>query len=310
MEILYELREKSAYVSGFEGTGVSFTVPDKVLIDDNYYVVRGVAKKALLGCVGLRNISLPGTVAKIEDWAFSGCAHLEKFVVRATEEKDSEPINIEFGRGVFDKCALLRDMLIGYGDSDDRSVLLAVTVNRLPADYILKNITASDEDFFKSWDLALSTFLNNSDFDGSDAACPSGEEDISYDYLGSIDGEMPSENSAFVDDVRENKAYLCLLRLKYNRFISSETEKKCRDYMAGTHNLDGRQSAWQVIKKYFSDNRDYINLFLDETKPDNKKVEELLSELGDNHALCKSILIGFGKDEKSGEGDFFSDFSL
>lgn len=299
---LYEIDEdkKEIVICGFEGSDSRVKIPDFLLADKEYKLTK-VGKKAFLGAKFLKEISLPKTVEMFEDWAFAGCNHLERIIIRG--DSSNSVIRPTFGKGVFESCEALESILLGYEEEDDFSILLGAAIWRLPAPYLFMDPELGNESWFASWDRSLENYLRQKDDDGYTDRVLCGEEDISYDGIGSVDGELLSDGTNFLIETRKRKCILCFLRLKACLNLSEEKKQIFVEYIK-THN-----EAWLVLKDELKGKIEYLKLFAELGGIDISKIDDMLIDLGEDYAEGKAYLIRY-KQDNSGGNDFFSNLLL
>jgi len=292
--LLCEINEdgQSVTVTGFEGLNAKLEVPDSVEAEGKRFLVKSIGRKAFLGCKGLKEVKLSNQVENIDDWGFSQCIHLVR--VEALGEK------LSFGKNVFEGCNRLEAIEIN-GGGEDTARLLAAAVCRLPAAYLLTDNDKGSDEWFKRFDLCLKAFLDRDDFEGYSDRALCGEEDISYDGIGSVDGELLGESESYLREVGKNKAGLVLLRLKYCKAAEEDTIERLKSYVNqhafGTKN----PSAWNAIKEDYKNDTEYLKLYLDVTNPTAETIGLMLENMGSDMAQAKAFLI------KRTEGDRKSD---
>ena len=291
-------------VTGYEGAGSRLTVPATVKPEDGSGAlpVTAIDKKAFLGLRGLRDITLPATVADIGDWALSQCIHL----TNVTIEKGGRPT---FQRGVFEGSERIESIRLSEFDDDDMPYLLAATVKRLPAAYLLRDKDIGTAVWYDKWDLALSSFLKLDDYEGFTDRALCGEEDISYDGVGMVDGEMPGESTEYLKEVGRNKCYLCLLRLMHDNNLTDEFRAALCEYVTARAKGRGTGSAWSLFKEEFKDNKEYLELYLDTIKPTTEEIDAMLRDLGDDMATAKAYILKASSNHDK-KDSFFDELSL
>lgn len=285
--LIYELNNDKAVITGIEGMDSILNVPAHVATpenaNDSIYPVASISKKAFLGVNGLRHIVLPETVSEIGDWAFSHCRHLVSLTVLNPD--------ITFGRGVFEGCDRLKIINAGYSDADDLSFLLATVVTRLSAAYLLGNSSSKGDAWFKNYDSSLLQYLNESDYSGSDESALCGEEDISYDDIKSVDGELLGADMSYIIGVRKNKCYLCFLRLMHDKYLADETREFLKKYICDRSVSHENNSAWLTIRDDMYDDSEAFSLYLEIVDPDKDATEAMLNNLGNEHPEMKAQLL-------------------
>lgn len=292
MRINYKLVNNEAVVTGIDNPGSMVLVPDEL----DGHIVTGIDKKAFLGIKGLRSIEISKNVTQIGDWAFAQCIHLKNV---------SWGKKVNLGRGVLEGCERLES--VSFGEAKG-AVLAAMTVHRLSAEYLLRDAEMGEENWYVKWDLALSNLLAQDDMEGYSNRALCGEEDVSYDGVGSVDGELPGENAAYIMEQKKNKCFLCLTRIMNDEYISEASRQSFIQYLKRHEKGAGNESAWLTVKEDFKDSIDYLKLFIDVTKPAAETIAAMIEDAG-NLAEIKAYLINLSGGGSSVD-DFFDDLEL
>lgn len=293
------IEDDNVTVIGYEGNESSIVLADDAISGKK---IVAIGKKAFLGVKSIKRISLPGTVQRIDDWAFSGCSHLKSITVR--DEK-----NVVFGKGVFDNCEELENVLIGYNEPDDISLLLGAAVWRLPAPYLFMDPDIGSSNWINSWDMALNNFLNSKDDEGYTDRVLCGEEDISYDGIGSVDGELLSDGINYLVETRKRKCYLCFLRLKASDGLSYEKREAFIAYLKNHGKGMEGEEAWEVLKDDLKGRIEYLKLYADIGGIEIDRIDDMLASLGEDYAEGKAFLIKYKQDNNNSK-DYFQGLML
>lgn len=297
----YEIKNESAMISGIDGMDSSLEIPSEVSEGDLTLSVTSIGKKAFLGVNGLRHITVPESVSEIGDWAFSHCRHLVGLVVLNPETA--------MGRGVLEGCERLKTVCRGYKEADDLAYLMATVVTGLPAGYLLTSSEAGNENWFKNYDSSLLQYLKESDYAGSDESALCGEEDISYDDIRSVDGELLGADVSYILGVRKNKCCLSLLRLKYSTYLSHAAREFLLCYIKERTVSHSNNSAWLAVRDDLYDDASFLEIYLNATEPSPNEIEKMLDNLGNEHPEMKAQLL----NRRAGVNmvdDFFEDLLL
>lgn len=317
MDYRYSIETEGVKIVEYYGTDSILNIPSSV--DDTPVI--SVEKKAFMGCKMLVEVHIPPNVEVIEDYAFAQCTHLQKVVFKGTL--------VKMGRKIFEGCKRITNISFS-GINDDVSFLAASVVNKLPAVSLLTDSDIGSSFWLKRYDLALKSFIARDDMDGYEDAALCGEEDISYDGIGSIDGEMPGESASFVKEAGKNKCYLCLMRLMHCIDLSDEARECFEKYIinhgpdtGASRNKPGnaangggslsdvsiRGTSWALVKEDLNNNPEYIELYLNILKPDKDMVAFMLNDIADSRAMLKSVLIGYSNKEET-SSDVFAGLML
>ena len=264
--------------------------------------VTGIERKAFLQQSSLRKIVIPGTVTYIGDWAFSQCRQLETFVL-----KKGACVDAFVGRGIFEGSERLLNICVGYDEPDELSLLAALPVKKLPAAYLIKDPSFGLEEWYRKLDMAIIDYLKQDDIEGYSDRALCGEEDISYDGVGSVDGELPGESAAYLKEVGKNKAGLAFARLTNMVYITGETKDYLSGYMISRSKGCESETAWYYILEDRYDDTKALDDYLDIVKPDAKAVKEMIEDVPASKALLRAKLIGYKSEDIS---DFFDELTI
>ncbi len=302
-----EQEEAGAFVSVVmhQGNGGILVIPPYIDVEGRTAAVSVVEKKAFLGTSALRQVILPFTMQRLDDWAFAQCEHLSQVVVQTdTGDMGRIPgtgngcdIRIEFGKGVFDDCVHLEDICIGTDKRDTLSALLGAIPCRLRAEYLLRDSGIGSVHWFSKWDTSLSAFLDEDDTEGYTNMVLCGEEDIQRN--------LPE----YIADKRRRKSALCLLRLMHADHLEHAFRVKYEAYILNHCKGSESEEAWEVILSDFGDRMEYYNLFAGLGCISENNIDAMLLDMGDRHAEAKAYLIDY-KQTRPGGGDIFSSFEL
>ena len=247
----------------------------------------GIDRKAFMGLKGLRSVTLPPNIDIVGDWAFSQCRQLKTFVM--PEGASIKPLT--YGRGVFDGFDRIENICIGYDEPDDLSGLSALLVHTLPAAYLLRDESYGREEWFGKYDMALLSYLKQDDMEGYSDRALCGEEDISYDGIGSVDGELLGESAGYLKEKGKQKALLAFTRLMHSVYISKKTETALREYIKSRAKGCDKDYAWTALAEDLSDDIDVAKLYLDVVKPDADMLKDMIESLGSDSTALKALLI-------------------
>ena len=252
----------------------------------------GIDRKAFMGLKGLRSVTLPTDLEYVGDWAFSQCRQLKTFIMPSGAT--IKPLTC--GRGIFDGCERIENICIGYDEPDDLSKLSALLVHTLPASYLLRDESYGSIEWFNKYDMALLSYLKQDDMEGYSDRALCGEEDISYDGIGSVDGEMPGETAGYLKEKGKQKALLTFARLMRKVYISKETEEALREYIKSRAKGCDKDYAWTALAEDLSDDIEFAKLYLDVVKPDADMLKDMIESLGLSSTALKALLISHRAD--------------
>ncbi|MCR5686410.1 MAG: leucine-rich repeat domain-containing protein [Lachnospiraceae bacterium] len=276
-------------VNGYELTdGVLDLRDEEISVIDN---------KAFMSSKTIRTILLPESIHHIGDWAFARCTNLLRV-------EFSGPFRPGiFGKDVFSGCGLLER--IGFSDTDDVTAKLhALCANRLHYDHLLRSDDVGSRGWYEKWDICLEAVLSADESEAELSAALCGEEDISYDGIGSVDGEMPGESADYVRREEYRKCSLCYIRLSNSSHLSEHTEKAIhRHLMKNRLGMGG--AAFYSIFEEDENVISYLRIYLDVIKPDRDELAGMISAVPAGNVYAQSYLI-----KESGTDDALSDLML
>ncbi len=246
--------------------------------------VTGIENKEFLSEKAVRQVYLPASVEHVGDWAFSKCTNL-----RSVEFTGDFRPGV-FGKNVFSGCELLG--YVGFADTDPvTGKLLALCANRLPYDHILRSDDLGQESWYRKWDICLEAALKSDDAEAKMSAALCGEEDISYDGIGSVDGEMPGETSDYIQKEEFNRCSLCYIRLSNDRYLRDDTRALIAGYLNDNRFGVKEGSAFASIFEEGENVLPYLKIYLDTIKPDRKTLKEMTAAVPSKDVYAISYLI-------------------
>ncbi len=263
-------------VNGYEITDgiLDLTAEDKILIDD----------KTFWSARSIREVHLPADIGYLGNWAFAKCTNLTSVYFAGKHRPDL------FGRDVFKGCDSLRS--ISFSDSDQATArLLALCCNKLDSDQLLRADDVGHKSWFEKWDITLAARIKSDDAEARMSAALCGEEDISYDDIGSVDGEMSGETEDFLWKEAYRKCSLCYIRLANDRFLEDATRKLIEDHIIKNRFGEGNGYSFYCIFEECDSDLSYLRMYLDIVKPDNPTLLEMITQLPPRYVVAKSYLI-------------------
>ena len=260
-----------------------FEISDGVL-DLSDSPISEIENKAFLSAKTLRSVILPSCIEHIGDWAFAKCSNLRS----VTFKGDFRPGLL--GKEVFKECTAL--VAVTFADTDDTTgKLLALCANRLPYDHLLRSDDVGQKSWYDKWDISLETALKSDDAEARMSAALCGEEDISYDGIGSVDGEMPGESGDFIRKEEYNRCMLCYIRLSNDAYLKQSTRKMIEDYLIANRFGSKEGSAFYSVFEAGEEVLEYLRIYLDTVKPDRQTVKDMTSEVPAKEVYARSYLI-------------------
>ena len=260
-----------------------YTVTDGVL-DLSGSGLKQIDSKAFFNARQLRTVILPKEIEHIGDWAFAKCTELEKVSFTCPHRPGL------FGRDVFSGCSRLT--LMEFEDMDESaSRLLALCANRLSFDQLIRSDDVGKKSWYEKWDICLTTRLKSDDAEARMSAALCGEEDISYDGIGSVDGEMSGETGDFVQKEEYNRCALCYLRLSDDRYLSEDTGNIIKEYIYKNRLGAGSEGSFYSIFEECGSDLSFLRIYLDVVQPDRETLQKMINTLEPKDVYAKSYLI-------------------
>lgn len=290
----YEEENENIILKEAHGTTGTLIVPDDFRITE-------IGAKAFFSKKTLREVILPNSVNIISDWAFSRCPELKVIQIDGL----CKPT---ISKNAFEGLEKLEKLELGF-NNPKLSTVAATLAFRLSKPQLLADDDIGSKEWYGRYDLALKAFLHEDDIEGYSNLALCGEEDISYDGIGSVDGELLGESYAYVVGVNKNKCALAFIRLLNDDFLAAAMKEILENYIRA-HSLGcGNEAAFLVIKEDFKDNFDYLKLYLEIVKPDSKGYDRMLGRLNEDAAEMRALLIKEAAKLRN-ENDFFGGLTL
>ena len=176
---------------------------------------------------------------------------------------------------------------------------------------LLRSGDRGEGSWYEKWDLSLLSLLRTDNAESTISNAVSGEEDISCDGVGSVDGEMPGETNDFVKKVAVNKCFLCFLRLLYPRDLRPQTGEKIREYLRERAFGCPEDWAWVTVKEECEGDAAYLKLYLSVVLPDPETMRKMIADLNSTQLAAKAFLINEAQSaEGSGASSALDDLFL
>ena len=258
-----------------------------------------IENKAFLSRKDIRKVKICHGAVHIGDWAFAKCTNLKDVVF----EDDFRPGM--FGKNVFTGCDSLKSIAF-HSMEEVTGKLLAVCVNKMYYDHLLRADDVGQKSWYGKWDISLLSQLKTGDAEARMSAALCGEEDISYDGIGSVDGELPGETDDYVRKEEFRKCSLCYLRLENDLYLLEDTRTAIEEHLLDNA-LGSRNGA--AFYSLFDDSDNtlaYMRIYLDTIKPDREMIMKMIEEVPSANVIAKSYLIR----ESEKKGDTLSDMLL
>lgn len=243
-----------------------------------------IENKRFLGAKAVREVIFPAGIEYIGDWAFAKCSNLEKVTF------PQKHVHGLFGKDVFKGCDNLSEIRF-LGTDDVTSYLLALCTNRLYCDHLVRADDVGKKSWFEKWDISLVSLLKSDDEKNAIAAALCGEEDISYDGIGSVDGELPGQTPDYVSKMANEKCTLCYIRLEYDRYLSDGTRETIEDHILKNSLGNCGGHSFYSIFEMCDGNLSYLSRYLDIVRPDRDGIRQMISALSPRDVYAMSYLL-------------------
>ncbi len=243
-----------------------------------------IESRAYLSSKDIRNVVIGAGIEHIGDWAFAKCSNL----MTVSFAGDHRPGL--FGKDVFMGCARLGS--ISFRDTDDvTAALLAICTNKMYCDHLLRAEDVGQKSWYGKWDIRLVTELKSDDAEARMSAALCGEEDISYDGIGSVDGELPGETDDYVRQEEYRKCSLCYTRLLYNKYLSDATRGIIEDHLRANSFGSGNSAAFYSLFDDEANTTSYMRIYLDTVRHDKCTLKKLIEAVPFDKVDARSYLI-------------------
>lgn len=306
----YKILEDHVEISGYRGKDIRLTVPD--FLDDK--PVKAVLKKSFLSAKTLREIRLPYSVSRIDDFAFAFCSNLKSIYL-------SEKL-VEMGNTIFKDCNSLHQIYVlneknanAFCETEppvesaeptitkkenDFSYLLASAAGILEAPYLFRPDQVYQSDWIELWDKRMMNILQVDDMEGYSKLLLCGEEDY---------GSDENHPDVYRSNRRKAKVRLCMLRLMHDFALSEENRAFLINYLVAHKKGEESEETWQVVLEEHGDEREYYELLTSLRCVTMENLPDMLLDMKDRHAEMKAYLLKY-RDGQGGGSTFFDNLSL
>ena len=289
----YGANGESAEILGYRGKDTELTIPPKL----DGYAVTHIGRKAFLSNKMLRQISLPESVLRIDDWAFAYCSKLNKVILPYHR--------MEIGQGIFKECFALEQIVDEGADERERrttdiAYLLAASMSRLDAFYLFNFENAGNDDWISQWDSRMQSVMEREDSEGFSKMLLCGEEDY---------GSKENNLDYYMEQRRREKVRLAMLRLMHDYGLETCVRTKLEEYLL--EHIKGQQTdeTWKVILEEYGDDLKYYQFLTEIGGVNADNFQAMIEDMGESHTEMKAYLMQYhGKQQK--KGDAFAAFEL
>lgn len=289
----YRLIDNQAEIIAYRGKDLEVVIPDQM--ED--CPVTCIGKKAFLSNKMLKQITLPESIMRIDDWAFACCAKLTKIVLPYHK--------LEIGQGAFKECYRLEQIIDEQGDMTgkktiDVGYLLAATMSRLNAFYLFDFENAGTDNWLAQWDARMQNLMELDDADGFSRMLLCGEEDY---------GSKENNLEYYMSQQRRGKVRLAMLRLMHDYGLPEATRAYLKDYLLKHIKGQATEETWLVVLEEHGDEREYYRFLTELGCVTTENFQSMMEDMGDNHTEMKAYLMRYHGEQNTKE-DAFDAFVL
>lgn len=289
----YGIYGETAQIVGYRGKDTELVIP--AVIDG--CAVTHIGKKAFLSNKMLRQISLPESIERIDDWAFAYCAKLNKVILPYHR--------MEIGQGIFKECFDLEQIVDEGADERERKTtdiayLLAASMSILDAFYLFDFENAGNDDWISQWDNRMQTVMGREDVEGFSKMLLCGEEDY---------GSKENNLDYYTEQRRREKVRLAMLRLMHDYGLADSIRAKLEEYLLAHIKGCQTEETWQVILEEYGDDLKYYQFLTDLGGVSAANFQAMMEDMGESHTEMKAYLMKYHSERHKSE-DVFAVFEL
>ena len=289
----YGIYGDTAQIVGYRGKDTELVIP--AVIDG--CAVTHIGKKAFLSNKVLRQISLPESIERIDDWAFAYCAKLNKVILPYHR--------MEIGQGILKECFDLEQIVDEGADERERKTtdiayLLAASMGILDAFYLFDFENAGEDDWISQWDNRMQTVMEREDAEGFSRMLLCGEEDY---------GSKENNLDYYTEQRRREKVRLAMLRLMHDYGLADSMRTKLEEYLLAHIKGCQTEETWQVILEEYGDDLKYYQFLTDLGGVSAANFQAMMEDMGESHTEMKAYLMKYHSDKHKSE-DVFAVFEL
>lgn len=289
----YKIADNQAEIVAYRGKDMEVVIPDRI----EACPVTRIGKKAFLSNKMIKQISLPDSIVRIDDWAFACCGKLTGMILPYHR--------MEIGQGIFKECHRLEQIIDEQGDMTgkktiDIAYLLAATMSRLDAFYLFDFENAGTESWLAQWDARMLYLMSLDDADGFSKMLLCGEEDY---------GSKENNLDYYTEQQRREKVRLAMLRLMHDYGLSENARNSLREYLLAHNKGKPTEETWRVVLEEHGDEREYYQFLIDLGCVTSENFQNLMTDMGESHTEMKAFLLRYHSKQKEPR-DAFDMFSL
>ncbi len=293
--IQYDLNRQTgtAVVSGYRGKDTELIIPDAV----DGCTVAVIGKKAFLSNKLLRQITLPETLVRIDDWAFAYCAKLTKILLPYHR--------METGQGICKECFRLEQIVNENADENEKKTtdvawLLAAVMSRLDAFYLFDFENAGTDEWLGQWDNRMQSVMRKEDAEGFSRMLLCGEEDY---------GSKENNLDYYKEQRRREKVRLAMLRLMHDYGLAEAVRAELEAYLLAHIKGQQTEETWKVVLEEYGDDLRYYQFLTRLGGVNEDNFQAMMEDLGESHTEMKAYLMKYHSEQHK-EEDAFGAFVL
>ena len=279
----YEIRDENVILTGYRGRDIVLAIPER--IEEKPVTV--VGKKTFLGAKELQQLTLPGSITTVQDWAFACCSALRVLILPRKE--------LAVGQGILKDCfrlqqilAVKREDLVSVSPGDitgpeaEISRLLAAVMGSLDAFYLFEPLAAGSKSWLEQWDARMLSLIEQADEEGFSKMLLCGEEDY---------GSKENNLDYYIEQRRRFKVRLAMLRLMNDTGLSPDTKEELLSYLRAHTKGESSEETWKVVLEEHGDERAYYQFLLDNGCIHDGNFSAVLEDMGERHTEMKAFLM-------------------
>lgn len=289
----YAVKEGNVEVLGYRGKDTELVIPS--VLDG--CAVTDIGKKAFLSNKMIRQISLPESVVRIDDWAFAYCAKLNKIILPYHR--------MEIGQGIFKECFNLEQIVDEGADERERKTtdvayLLAASMSRLDAFYLFDFENAGTVEWLVQWDNRMRSVMEREDSEGFSKMLLCGEEDY---------GSQENNIDYYSEQRRREKVRLAMLRLMHDYGLEDSVRAELEAYLSAHVKGQQTEETWRVILEEYGDELRYYQFLTELGGVTAGNFQAIMEDMGESHTEMKAYLMKYHSEQSKGQ-DAFAAFEL
>lgn len=279
----YEIRDENVILTGYRGRDIVLAIPE--LIEEKPVTV--VGKKTFLGAKELQQLTLPGSITAVQDWAFACCSALRILILPRKK--------LAVGQGILKDCFRLQQILTVdrenlasvspediAGPEAEISRLLAAVMGSLDAFYLFEPLAAGSKSWLEQWDARMLSLMAQADEEGFSKMLLCGEEDY---------GSKENNLDYYIGQRRRFKVRLAMLRLMNGIGLAPDTKEELLSYLRAHTKGGSSEETWKVVLEEHGDERAYYQFLLDNGCIHDGNFGAVLEDMGERHTEMKAFLM-------------------